>query len=118
MSNSHTHEMDLFDPFANQPKSSFFNKVGRSLGGIFVSVKKAAKHKYVEMTQGINQRIAAEDELHQAEIFSHLNAQAEELTEEFEQDLQQRQKRWFWIAFVFVLIAFFGGIALALFYLT
>lgn len=113
MNHSSSQHVDLFDPFESQPKS-VFNKLGNKLGGIFVSAKKAATHKYLEITQGINQRIAAEDELLQAEIFSHLEAQAEE----FEQDLRQRQKRWFWISFTLIIIAFICGGLGTFFYLN
>lgn len=114
MSNSQTKNMDLFDPFAPQQKSSIFTKLGNKLGSVAVSTKKFATQKYLEMTQGINQRIAEEDEQLQAEIFSHLEAQAEE----FEQDLRQRQKRWFWIAFILILISFCLGAMGAFFLLT
>ncbi|KAE9541368.1 hypothetical protein HT665_04075 [Ursidibacter maritimus] len=113
MSNSRTQNLDLFDPFESQPKS-IFNKLGNKLGGIAVSTKKFATKKYLEMTQGINQRIAEEDEQLQAEIFSHLEAQAEE----FEQELSQRQKRWFWISFILTLVSFCIGAVGAFFLLT
>lgn len=113
MSHSSTQEMDLFDPFATQPKSSLFTKLGNTLGGVFVSAKKSATNKYLELTKGINQRIEAEDERIQQEIDFHLAAQAEE----FEHDLYQRQKRWFWIAFILVTLAFILGAAAGFFFL-
>lgn len=112
MSHSQLQNVDLLDPFATQPKSSLFTKLGNKLGGIFVSAKKGATRKYLEVTQGINQRIEAENEHIQAEIYAHLEAQAEE----FELELYQRQKRWFWTAFILVMLAFILGAATGFFF--
>lgn len=99
---------------AHKPtQKSIFWKLGERIGGVFVSAKNAAKQKYLDVTKGINQRIEAEQESIQEEIFSHLAAQAEE----FEQEIRQRRKRWFWITFILVILALGIGAVSALFYL-
>lgn len=112
MSHLHPQHIESFDPFVPE-KTSLFNKLGNKLGSIFVSAKKAATEKYLELTQGINQRIEAEDERIQEEIDFHLAAQAEE----FEQEMQQQKKRWIRISVSLTFAAFCIGAASSFFYL-
>lgn len=112
MSNSSS-QVDLYHPFENQPKPNFFNKLGQKFGDILLSTKKVAKRNYLELTQGINQRIEEEDERIQEEINLHLAAQAEE----FEYQTYQLKKRWFWFAFILVVISFCIGVMGAFFFL-
>ncbi|MCW9718533.1 hypothetical protein [Avibacterium sp. 21-599] len=105
MNNLTSKELDVFDPFASKPKSNFFNKLGHQLGGMFVSAKKAATNKYLDVTKGINQRIEEEQRLIDQEIFAHLAAQAEE----FEQEVRKQKKRWIQVSLGLITFSLFAG---------
>lgn len=64
-------------------KPSLFWKLGNKLGNIFVSAKHKAKSKYVEVTKGINQRIAEEDEMRALELQMCLDEQAPNMNRKF-----------------------------------
>ncbi len=109
---NNSHDIGAFDSFT--PKStSIFNKFGNKLGSVFVSAKKAATKKYIEVTKGINERIEAEDERIQAEIFAHLEEQAEE----FEQETRRLKKRWFFVSSLLIVLSFIGGAVSTFFYM-
>ncbi|CAM3803511.1 hypothetical protein ACLS0F_10665 [Avibacterium endocarditidis] len=105
MNNLTSKELDVFDPFASKPKSNIFNKLGHQLGGMFVSAKKAATNKYLDVTKGINQRIEEEQRLIDQEIFAHLAAQAEA----FEQEARQKKKRWIFISLGLMMLSLLAG---------
>lgn len=77
-------------------KPSLFWKLGNKLGNIFVSAKHKAKSKYVEVTKGINQRIAEEDEMRALELQMCLDEQAAE----YEQEISRIKRKMFFLDFV------------------
>lgn len=95
-------------PFeSSKTAPSFSWKLGNKLGNIFVSAKHKAKSKYVEMTKGINQRIAEEDEMRALELQASLDEQAEI----YEQKISRIKRKMFLFAFLAVIIAFVSGMA-------
>lgn len=90
-------------------KKSLFWKLGNKLGSVFVSAKHKAKSKYVEVTKGINQRIAEEDEMRSLELQMRLDEQAAE----YEQEISHVKRKMFLFGLLLMFIAFFGGMATA-----
>lgn len=88
-------------------KPSLFWKFGNKLGSIFVSAKHKAKSKYVEVTKGINQRIAEEDEMRALELQMHLDEQAAE----YEQEISRIKRRAVLFGLLLTSIAFLCGMA-------
>ncbi|MDX3903957.1 hypothetical protein AB6W79_10830 [Pasteurella multocida] len=88
-------------------KPSLFWKLGNKLGNIFISAKHKAKSKYVEVTKGINQRIAEEDEMRALELQMFLDEQAAE----YEQEISRIKRKMFFWALLAAIIAFICGMA-------
>lgn len=113
MSNSNLPQnINSTDPWEfdhTEHQSSIFNKLGNKLGSVFLSTKKTVKSKYLEVTKGINQKIDEEDSRIQAEIYSHLEAQAEE----FEEIFKMKKKKWLMISTILIFIAFIAGSVIA-----
>lgn len=88
-------------------KPSLFWKLGNKLGNVFVSAKHKAKSKYVEVTKGINQRIAEEEEMRALELQMCLDEQAAE----YEQEISRIKRKMFFWTLLAAIIAFVCGMA-------
>ncbi|MDP8189057.1 hypothetical protein QJU87_04155 [Pasteurella skyensis] len=110
MSNSQS--LDLWS--LPETKPSIFNRLGYSLGTAFVSVKKKATSKYLDVTRGINERIDAENEVLRQEMDMLLTEQEME----HQSELTRYKRRWIFFSLMFAVITFFGGAATVFFNLV
>lgn len=85
---------------------SFFNKLGHHLGAAFLFAKKKAKSKYIEVTEGINHKIEAEEALLRQEVENMLFEQSLE----YEEEMKLCRKRWILYAFLSSVLSFIAGL--------
>ncbi|MDU8924329.1 hypothetical protein RYD26_05300 [Pasteurellaceae bacterium LIM206] len=111
---SNSQPLDFWSEPETEIKPSLFNRIGYSLGRTFLSIKKKATSKYREVTQGINERIDAENELLRQEMDMLLIEQEMK----HQSKLKQCRKRWFFYALVSALFTFVGGAATVFFTLV
>ena len=100
------------DVHASQTKPSVFNRIGHSLGRLFLAAKRRATHKYLEVTQGINEKIEAEKE----QFYAEMHILLDEQDAEHNAELSRLKKRWLLGAILGIVVSFVCGMVVTLYY--
>lgn len=111
MSNLSIAPATSWDSDLTQDRTTLLNRLGKGIGNVFLSTKRRAKDKYLEVTKGINLSIEAEEEQRALAFQAEMDACLLEQAEYYEEKLHKLKRRSLGWAFVFGLFSFVAGMA-------